>query len=239
MSELVGWTYSLAPLGDRALVVTLESKSESGLWQVAAALAESLRSARLHWIADVVPAYASVTVVYDMARLPIHETAGAIPYEAAAAEVHRILKRSRETEAAIPRVVDIPVCYGGLYGPDLAACAARAGMEEAAFAERHASAIYRVAMIGFMPGFPYLTGLPPELGQPRLASPRSVVPAGSVGIAGGQTGIYPLSTPGGWQLIGRTPFRLFDPERSEPFLLRAGDALRFVPIRAEDFTCES
>ncbi len=233
----MGWSYRLAPIGDRALVVKLESGDASGLWQTAAALADAFRAERLTWIVDVVPAYDSVTIVYEMALIRHGQHAAAVtPYDAATAETNSLLQRARSAVGANqPRIVEIPVCYGGPYGPDLAACAARAGLEETVFVKRHASAQYRVAMIGFMPGFPYLTGLPQELSQPRLASPRSAVPAGSVGIAGGHTGIYPLATPGGWQLIGRTPLRLFDPGRAEPFLLRAGDVLTFVPILAEEY----
>ncbi|SDW42728.1 5-oxoprolinase subunit PxpB [Paenibacillus sp. CF384] len=224
VGEAAERTFSIRPLGDRALVVILDNEGQEGeRWLLAAGMAELLREAGRTWLVDAVPAYDTVTVVY-----------GGFDYEGTAADVERILLGTRHSYAAEPRLIEIPVCYGGRYGPDLAACASRAGMTEASFVSCHASAEYRVAMIGFMPGFPYLTGLPDELRQPRLSVPRSSVPAGAVGIAGGQTGIYPLSTPGGWQLIGLTPLRLFDPKRSEPFLLRMGDALRFVPISEKD-----
>ncbi|WP_181909547.1 5-oxoprolinase subunit PxpB [Paenibacillus taihuensis] len=249
MKSADGWAFSIAPLGDRALVVQLPPQGENQpAWQVSAELAKLLRAAKRSWIIDVVPAYTTVTVVYDPLLLYQTASAGVLLFEVAAAEVRAILQQLHEHQhrhqinqqeqlpkyAGVlhqePRVIEIPVCYGSSYGPDLPQCAERAGMSEAAFIRRHAEAEYRVAMIGFMPGFPYLTGLPPELSQPRRSSPRSIVPAGAVGIAGGQTGVYPLATPGGWQLIGRTPLALFDPKRAEPILLRAGDHVRFVPI---------
>jgi inhibitor of KinA len=131
--------------------------------------------------------------------------------------------------------IEIPVCYGGAFGPDLAVVAAQARLSLEEVIARHAAPNYLVHMIGFAPGFPYLGGLDARLATPRKAAPRPLVPAGSVGIAGGQTGIYSLPTPGGWQLIGRTPLRLFDPARSQPSLLRAGLRLRFVPISKAEF----
>ena len=132
-------------------------------------------------------------------------------------------------------LVEIPVCYGGDFGPDLAAVARHAGLSEAAVVELHSAAEYLVYMVGFAPGFPYLGGLDARLAMPRRPAPRPLVPAGAVGIAGAQTGIYSLPTPGGWQLIGRTPRRLFDAARTPPSLLQAGSRLRFVPISEVDF----
>lgn len=232
---------SISPLGDRALTISLSVSMEKSLWLVMADMAHRIRAANQTWIIDVVPAYETVTIVYDpLALLQIRRGEGmdeeeeALPYEKAAACVRTLLVQyTADLKVNAPRVVDVPVCYGGEYGPDLKHASERAGISEADFAARHADGHYLVAMIGFMPGFPYLTGLPQELSQPRRASPRSSVPAGSVGIAGGQTGIYPLTAPGGWQLIGRTPILLFDSERKPPSLLQAGDRLRFVPIDAE------
>nr|WP_265415879.1 5-oxoprolinase subunit PxpB [Paenibacillus albus] len=185
-----GLKMSIIPLGDRALVIQLPLQHENKpLWQQSAAIAEVLREARQSWIVDVVPAYTTVTVVYNpLKRL----------YEDAAAEVLAMVQgHIKPAEAPLePRMIEIPVYYGNMHGPDLPQCAERAGMSEAAFIKRHSEAVYQVAMIGFMPGFPYLTGLPAELSQPRRSSPRSLVPAGAVGIAGGQTGVYPLATPG-------------------------------------------
>ncbi|MBX6395501.1 MAG: 5-oxoprolinase subunit PxpB, partial [Alicyclobacillaceae bacterium] len=134
------------------------------------------------------------------------------------------------------RLVEIPVCYGGEFGPDLAYVADYHGLTPERVIEIHSSTEYRVYMIGFAPGFPYLGGLSPELATPRKTSPRLTIPAGSVGIAGNQTGVYSVSTPGGWQIIGRTPLVLFRPDLHPPSLLKAGDRVRFYPISREEFT---
>ncbi|MBB6669735.1 5-oxoprolinase subunit PxpB [Cohnella nanjingensis] len=150
--------------------------------------------------------------------------------ELAAREVSGAGQLRVETRETAAREVVLPVRYGGEAGPDLAAAAARSGMSEAEFVDGHSSAAYEVAMIGFAPGFPYLSGLPERLTQPRRASPRLRVPAGSVGIAGRQTGVYPVDSPGGWQIIGRTDVRLFRLEAFDPFPIRPGDRVRFVPV---------
>ncbi|EGI6468144.1 5-oxoprolinase subunit PxpB, partial [Salmonella enterica subsp. enterica serovar Kisarawe] len=145
--------------------------------------------------------------------------------------IERLQRWWEESEALEPdsRSVEIPVIYGGAGGPDLAAVARHSGLSEKQVVELHASVEYVVWFLGFQPGFPYLGNLPESLHMPRRAEPRLQVPAGSVGIGGAQTGIYPLSTPGGWQLIGLTPLKLFDPMREPPVLLRPGDSVRFVP----------
>ena len=132
-------------------------------------------------------------------------------------------------------VVEIPVCYGGSYGEDLKDVAAHAGLTEEEVIKLHSSVDYNIYMLGFLPGFPYLGGLDPKLFTPRLDNPRTKIPEGSVGIGGEQTGIYPLESPGGWRLIGRTPLKLYDPDREQPFLYQAGDYIRFVPITAEEY----
>jgi inhibitor of KinA len=150
--------------------------------------------------------------------------------------VQQILTQDLALNAdSAPTLVEIPVCYGGQFGPDLEEVARRAGLPAAEVIQLHAQAEYVVAMIGFAPGFPYLAGMNEQLAAPRKTQPRAQVPAGSVGIAGRQTGIYSLPTPGGWQLIGRTPRRLFHPMWENPSLLRAGDQVLFVPISSAEF----
>lgn len=177
-------------------------------------------------IEAVVPSYCTLAVHYDPDRI---DAEGLID-----------LLQTREDqagEAIVPQAttIDIPVCYGGEFGPDLDFVARRNNLDPEEVVRRHSLADYRIHAIGFAPGFCYLGGLDPRLHTPRLASPRLQVPAGSVGIAGGQTGIYPLASPGGWQLIGRTPLRLFDPEREPPIPYRPGDHLRFRPISLATF----
>jgi KipI family sensor histidine kinase inhibitor len=227
---------TFAALGDSAVVVTLgDAASESAVRRVCL-LAEALERANLPGVTDLVPAYAALAVFYDPARLdggelpPYDRVCAAVERCAAAAKIGK--RRPRPPLAS--RLVVVPVCYGGAFGPDLAALARHCGLGDAEVIARHAGAEYRVQAIGFAPGFPYLAGLPESLRMPRRSTPRTAVPAGSVGIGGAQTGIYPLESPGGWQLIGRTPLPLFrrrpGPKEQSPALLRAGDSLKFSAI---------
>lgn len=173
-------------------------------------------------IVDIVPAYTGVAVHYDPCAF------GAAPFTALCSLLTACLLDAPEVDDAPKRVVEVPVRYGGVDGPDLDDVAMHCRLDAAEVVRRHAAAEYTVVMIGFAPGFPYLRGLPPELATPRLATPREHVPAGSVGIGGAQTGIYPLQTPGGWRIIGRTAAQLFDAQADPPTLLRAGDVVRFI-----------
>ena len=138
-------------------------------------------------------------------------------------------------EASASRVFEIPVCYGGEYGPDIENIAKHAGLTEEEVIEIHSSKDYLIYMLGFLPGFSYLGGLDERIHTPRLANPRIRIPAGSVGIGGSQTGIYPLDSPGGWQLLGMTPVKTYDPEREDPILFEAGNYIRFVPVSEEEY----
>ena len=172
------------------------------------------------------PAYCSLLIKFDALRME-HGELEAI--------LRRYLKRLEEVRLPGPRRVEIPVCYGGEFGPDLAEVCAMRGLTEAQAVELHASVEYLVYFLGFVPGFAYLGELPEGLVTPRLAAPRKRVPAGSVGIAGNQTGVYPFATPGGWRLLGGTPIKMFRADREELSLLSIGDRVRFTPIDAERF----
>jgi inhibitor of KinA len=176
---------------------------------------------------ECVPAYASLLLRFDPMRW--QGAQGEAPYQALRARVMSALSGLSEKSDSV-RDVEIPVLYGGDAGPDLAALAVHAGLSCEAVIALHSAATYRVAMLGFAPGFPYLLGLDPALAMPRRGDPRISVPAGSVAIGGSQTGIYPQALPGGWQLIGRTPQLLFDLHASPPSLLRPGDRVRFRAI---------
>jgi inhibitor of KinA len=173
----------------------------------------------------VVPTYRSVAVYFDPLR-----TDG----DALIARLRSVAEAPPPSSAVLRDPVRIPVCYGGELGPDLAGVAAFAGLSEDDVTRLHAGGTYRVFMLGFVPGFAYLGIVDQRIAMPRHASPRVRVPVGSVAIAGVQTGVYSAQTPGGWQLIGRTPLKPFDPSRDDPFLMKAGDAVQFHPIdRAE------
>ena len=174
-------------------------------------------------IRNLHPAFASVLIDFDPRRRSHQEVESWIRNALDAATAGLIGGESR--------VIEIPVRYGGPDGPDLEEVARHTGLSPARVVELHAAAKYLVYFLGFSPGFPYLGGMPPELATPRLAAPRKRVPAGSVAIGGAQTGIYPMETPGGWRLIGRTPLRLFDAAAHPPALLRIGDHVRFVPVQ--------
>lgn len=185
-------------------------------------LAAAVRLGLAGQVKEVAPAYRSLLIRFDPLR---------IGRPALAARVARLLARLPAADPVPPgRVVEVPVHYGGADGPDLPLVGAQAGLSPAEVVALHAAPLYRVFMLGFTPGFPYLGGLPPRLATPRLLTPRPRVPAGSVGIAGPQTGVYPVESPGGWRLIGRTSLRLFDPAAARPFLLSPGDRVRFVPV---------
>jgi len=170
---------------------------------------------------NVHPAYASILIDFDplrICRFDVERAATELAAQAAAAPLPE------------PRTVDIPVAYGGEAGPDLEAVAALTGHTPDDVVAIHSNAEYLVYFLGFSPGFPYLGGLPESIAAPRLETPRRRVPAGSVAIGGHQTGVYPIASPGGWRIIGRTPLRLFEPDADPPVLLRMGDHVRFVPI---------
>jgi inhibitor of KinA len=210
---------TIRPASDRSLVVYFGDEISLEVHREVARLTQRLQG--LRGILNVHPAFASILVDFDP-RFFRHEEIEASIRERAA---------SGAGETAAPgRLVEIPVCYGGEHGPDLEDVARHSGLTPERVIELHTAAEYTVYFVGFATCFPYLGGLPPELATPRLPAPRKQVPAGSIGIAGAQTGIYPVPSPGGWRLIGRTPLRLFDPESVPPPLLRLGDRVRFAGI---------
>ncbi|MEW6490258.1 MAG: 5-oxoprolinase subunit PxpB [Thermodesulfobacteriota bacterium] len=215
----------LRPCGDSAVSVELGEGIDLAVNRRVHALGRALAARSHPGIVALSPAYRSLFVEYDPRRCSFEELA--LLVEEAA--------QLPDLAAARGAEVEIPVCYGGVLGPDLEEVAAFHGLDPARVAELHAAPVYHVYLVGFTPGFPYLGGLDPRLHTPRRATPRERVAAGSVGIADRQTGIYPIESPGGWQLIGRTPLRLFDLGREPPFLVPAGARLRFLPISREEY----
>ena len=213
---------AVAPLGEDALLLRLDRRIDPALNARVHALARRLAAARLPWLREVVPAYASLALCVDTRVLGLEAAAGAL---------RPLLAEDADAPPPPPAaVVEIPVCHAPAFAPDLDALAARAGLDRDQAIALHCAGRYQVAMTGFAPGFPYLLGLDPRLAAPRLSSPRPRVPAGSVAIGGAQTGIYPREGPGGWHLVGRTPLALFDPAREPPCLLPPGTRVRFVAI---------
>lgn len=255
----------IEPMGDNALLLHFGDTIDLALNARVHETAALLRAARLPGVVDIVPAYASVLLRFDPLAGDGAGLEQALCSEAGAPPSHEkphgsSFPRTRESIFDLPkspldslggndeqeggaatagRLVEIPVCYGGEHGPDLDELAAHAKRSRDEAIALHGGAHYRVAMLGFAPGFPYLLGLPAALHAPRRASPRTRVPAGSVAIGGAQTGIYPRELPGGWQLIGRTPLALFDLARDPPTLLAPGDRVHFRAIDADEFAALS
>jgi len=181
---------------------------------------------RVAGVVDLVPTYRSLLVYCDPRRVSLAE----LQREIASLERHL-----GETPLPPPKVVEIPTCYGGWLGPDLEFVASHCKLTPDEVVRIHAGTDYLVYMMGFTPGFTYLGGMPERIATPRLKTPRTLIPAGSVGIAQQQTGIYPVDSPGGWQLIGRTPLRLFDPHRDPPVVVEAGDYIRFTAVDRDTY----
>jgi inhibitor of KinA len=225
----------LYPLGDAAVVLEFGQTIAPATHQLIQAFTQVLDRHPPLGLREYVPAFTTLTVYYDSWELS--QVSKILPYEQMASALQRLLPtvQARLADYAPGPLVKIPVCYGGDFGPDLGLVASHAQLSVDEVIARHAQPKYLVYMVGFAPGFPYLGGLDARLATPRRAQPRPLVPAGAVGIAGPQTGVYSLPTPGGWQLIGRTPLQLFNADRAQPSLLQAGDRLRFVPVSEAEF----
>jgi KipI family sensor histidine kinase inhibitor len=214
------------PASDNSLLVSFGREISLDAHQHVAKLLRLLESEPITGIRNLHPAYCSVLIKFDALKLQHQELEVLLqPY----------LAQLEGVRLPEPRRLEIPVCYGGEHGPDLAEVSALHGLTPQQAIDLHTSATYVVYFLGFAPGFAYLGGLPDALVTPRLAKPRRSVPPGSVGIAGSQSGVYPFATPGGWRLLGRTPIAMFQPDRSAMSLLSVGDRVRFMPISPDRF----
>lgn len=218
--------YEIRPEGDSALLIVFGTEISRDTNRLVSAAARRVREQGIRGVVDMIPAFVSLLVCYD----PRVISCGALR-----ARLETILQAEAETRETAGRVFEIPVCYGGEFGPDLPDIASHAGLTEREVVDIHTSRDYLVYMLGFLPGFCYLGGLDERIHTPRLETPRLKIPSGSVGIGGSQTGIYPLESPGGWRLLGKTPVRTWDPDRDVPILMQAGDSIRFVEITAAEF----
>jgi inhibitor of KinA len=216
----------ILPAGDLSLVVEFGNEISKDYNERVRQLNQSLRRVKGKGIVETVPTFRSLLVYYD-------------PLKISYKKLCNYIRSAAKTEGSVTihsqRIIEIPVCYGEKYGEDLTEVARHAGMSEEEVIHIHSGVDYLIYMLGFLPGFPYLGGLDSRLHIPRLSNPRTSIPAGSVGIGGEQTGVYPIPSPGGWRLIGRTPLKLYDSEREKPTLYQAGDYIRFVPIDENEF----
>lgn len=212
--------------GDRGFLVEFGDGIDPRVNAKVRAMAKSLENNPLSGILEVIPAYRSLLFIYD-------------PDVTDPDRLGTLVDSLDDTRIALDdqacRVVEIPVCYGGDFGPDICNIQKKSGLTKEQVIQVHTAPEYLIYMIGFTPGFAFLGGLDERLFSPRLDTPRTHVPKGSVGIANNQTGIYPISSPGGWQIIGRTPLNLFAPQKKDPFLYQAGDKITFVPISASEY----
>jgi inhibitor of KinA len=216
----------IAAAGDSALVVQFASVIDEAINARASALAASLRHRWGTILRDVVVGYCTITVYFDPLRVDARWLES---------EIHAAASLLVDVSGPRGALVEVPVCYEGDLAPDLADVAGFGGCSTEEVVALHTSRSYRVYVVGFIPGFAYLAEVDARIAAPRRATPRTAVPPGSVAIAGGQTGVYPAATPGGWNIIGRTPLKPYDPDRSNPFLFRVGDEVRFVSISRDSF----
>jgi len=211
-------------VGDSALVIIFGDMINENINKKVHAVAKAIEHASPEWLVEVVPTYTSVYVYYDPLKISYSQVIETVkPFLSA---------EPREEEKEI---IEIPVAYGGTFGPDIAFVAQYNNITIDEVIEIHSKPLYRVYMLGFLPGFAYLGSMDDRIATPRLEKPRLKVPAGSVGIAGKQTGWYAIESPGGWRLIGRTPLKTFDLHKKPPSIVKAGDYVKFVPISEEEF----
>ncbi|MDQ0159360.1 5-oxoprolinase subunit PxpB [Alkalibacillus salilacus] len=220
--------FTLYPLGNEAVVVVLGETISPAIHDDVVHYYQMIQQADLHYVTDIVPTYRSIAVYYNWRQTNYGEMTDLI---------EKILNQDDSSSRSPQRrTIHLPVCYDeAVYAPDLAHLAQVHQLTEKEVIERHTAPCYRVYMIGFLPGFPYMGGLDSTLETPRLTTPRAHVPAGSVGIAGAQTGVYPVDSPGGWQIIGHTPIQLYNPDSDDPTLLKMGDWLTFQSISKETY----
>lgn len=218
--------YKIVTAGDSSVLIEFPQEISPRINAKISATVRLLKSQQTQGVIDIIPAFCSLLINYDPR---------VISYGEMKKRLEDILKIEVKAGEESKRVYEIPVCYGGDFGPDIENIAANAGLSVEEVIKIHTSCDYLIYMLGFLPGFCYLGGLDERIHTPRLANPRLKIPAGSVGIGGSQTGIYPLDSPGGWQLMGMTPVKTYDPDREIPILVQAGEYIRFVPISEEEF----
>ena len=210
--------------GDKSLVIELGNEITPELNRLVHGIPSAIENADIEGLIDLIPTYRSVLINYEPSRIPLSELQS---------RILDIYTNLDEIDTDKTTLVHLPVLYGGDYGPDLEFVSRHTGLSRSEVIDLHSCSVYLIYMMGFSPGFAYLGGLNELLKTPRLENPRLKIPVGSVGIADMQTGVYPMESPGGWQLIGRTPVKLFDPMRNTPILLNSGNYIKFEPIGSE------
>jgi inhibitor of KinA len=233
----------IVPLGDSALIVRVREQFEDAPQETlddVLCTCRQLRSAAISGVIELAPSYTSVAVFFDPLQAANASGLSDRAFDWLSEKIRAAVAAGADRGRGVrnrsnARLIEIPVCYDPAFAPDIDDVARHAQISTKQVVDLHSAAEYRVACIGFVPGFPFMAGLPKKLATPRRPTPRKEIPPGSVGIGGAQTGIYPLRSPGGWNLIGRTPLKLFDPAKDPPVLLHTGDRVRFRAITREEF----
>ncbi|WP_138419911.1 5-oxoprolinase subunit PxpB [Aquibacillus sediminis] len=225
--------FDVFPLNDHAVIIELGNEINLEVHKKVKTVTTLLDNDPFDWMVEYVPSFTTVTVYYDPVK--VYQDTNRLPYELVCQQINNVMKDQTTVTFEEQRVIDIPVCYGGELGPDLDDVAKYNQLTKQEVIDIHTGGEYVVYAIGFAPGFPYIGGMSAEIATPRRQSPRVTIPAGSVGIAGEQTGVYPVDTPGGWQLIGNTPMKLFQPNQQPPSLLQAGDQIKFYAITKDEY----
>jgi inhibitor of KinA len=228
-------SYSIFPLGDNAILIDFGNELNESINQKLLEIFRKIKNQNMPGVLDVVPAYSSLTIHYDVMKI-FEKAGGKTVFDIITDQVKKIVEDDIEISFEQNRKISIPVCYDQEFGVDLSYLASEKDLSVQDVIQLHTAKSYRVYMIGFLPGFPYMGEVDQRIQIPRKENPRTNVEAGSVGIAGAQTGIYPLQSPGGWQIIGRTPVLLFNKEKTAPVLLQPGDEIKFFSISKHEFT---
>ncbi|MDW0117949.1 5-oxoprolinase subunit PxpB [Sporosarcina thermotolerans] len=223
--------YTLSPMGDQAVMIEVDAVISPSSQRNVKSIVARLNEASPSWMVEAITAYTTVTIIYDLQEF----NGKGSPFEQVCQRIQELLQDVREMGDSEQRIVRIPVLYGGSYGPDLHFVAEYNCLTPDEVIAIHTTGDYTVHMIGFAPGFPFIGGMSEKISAPRRSTPRLKIPARTVGIAGMQTGVYPIETPGGWQLIGRTPLELFLPNEHPPTLLGPGDKIRFYKITSKEY----
>ena len=217
---------SIKAAGDSSILIEFGTTIAPEINGRITAIVGMIKGQQIEGIVDMIPSFCALLINYDPR---------VITYGQISERMEKLVNLEIEGEESVVTIYEIPVCYGGEYGPDLEHIATHAGLSTDEVIQIHSGSDYLIYMLGFMPGFPYLGGLDDRIHTPRLENPRMKIPAGSVGIGGAQTGIYPMESPGGWQLLGRTPVQTYNPNREVPILFESGDYIRFIPIGEDEY----
>jgi inhibitor of KinA len=233
--EIIPAEFTISPLSDTGLIIQFGNAIDETINKKILGLFHRIKTLAMPAVKDVVPAYSSLVIHYDIAKIKADASSHKTAYEIINEEIRTIIDKTSDEALIKGNTVRIPVCYADKYAPDINYISKEKKLPVDKLIRLHTARKYRVYMIGFLPGFPYMGEVDSRISIPRKTQPRTKVAGGSVGIAGMQTGIYPFDSPGGWQIIGKTPIQLFNKENENPVLVQAGDEVQFYSISEDEF----